>query len=139
MLKKKRIVLLALVISSSVMSQNFDEFVWKNRLIIIESESKNTKLYQDQMAILAGDKKGLLERKLIIFSLFHNGYTKDFQSQTLPYKNQPKHIRSFSLSLIGLDGGVKLNKTEITSLDTLFDLIDSMPMRRRELKAIKNK
>ena len=36
--------------------------------------------------------------------------------------------------LIGKDGGVKLRSTEPVSTDELFALIDSMPMRRREME-----
>ena len=41
---------------------------------------------------------------------------------------------SFRLILIGLDGGVKLNQRTIINRKTLFSIIDSMPMRRSELR-----
>jgi hypothetical protein len=36
--------------------------------------------------------------------------------------------------LIGKDGGVKLVQEERVSLQAVFDLIDTMPMRRREMR-----
>lgn len=40
----------------------------------------------------------------------------------------------FSVTLIGLDGGIKLETTEILKRKELYRIIDSMPMRRSEIK-----
>lgn len=40
----------------------------------------------------------------------------------------------FLAVLIGKDGGVKLRETSPVETDRLFNLIDSMPMRQREMK-----
>ena len=40
----------------------------------------------------------------------------------------------FKIELIGLDGRVKLNTTELLTTEALFAKIDSMPMRQQELK-----
>jgi hypothetical protein len=42
----------------------------------------------------------------------------------------------FQVLLIGLDGGVKMDQSEIISCKKLFGTIDSMPMRKAEM--IKN-
>ena len=46
----------------------------------------------------------------------------------------------FEVILIGLDGGIKLQRTKILTKEDLFKITDSMPMRRDELtrKKIKN-
>lgn len=41
---------------------------------------------------------------------------------------------NFVLILVGKDGGVKLRKEEYTLMSDIFDLIDSMPMRKQEMK-----
>jgi len=40
----------------------------------------------------------------------------------------------FSIMLIGLDSGIKLQKNELLRSKALFDKIDSMPMRQSELR-----
>jgi hypothetical protein len=40
----------------------------------------------------------------------------------------------FEVKLIGLDGSVKNKETAVINPQKVFDLIDSMPMRRQELK-----
>ena len=37
--------------------------------------------------------------------------------------------------LIGKDGGIKLKKPFIVKPQTIFDLVDSMPMRRAEMRS----
>ena len=44
----------------------------------------------------------------------------------------------FEVILIGLDGGVKLRKSELLSSEELFTVIDGMPMRRAEIRRSKN-
>jgi hypothetical protein len=42
----------------------------------------------------------------------------------------------FTVILVGKDTGVKLRRTVYTKPHDIFDLIDSMPMRRREMRQI---
>ena len=39
----------------------------------------------------------------------------------------------FEVILIGLDGGIKLQQTEVLKKEALFNIVDAMPMRRNEL------
>ena len=41
---------------------------------------------------------------------------------------------AFCLILVGKDGGEKLRRSEPVDLEDIFALIDSMPMRRREMR-----
>jgi hypothetical protein len=40
---------------------------------------------------------------------------------------------SFALRLIGKDGGVKLSTASPTAMTEIYALIDTMPMRQREM------
>jgi hypothetical protein len=40
----------------------------------------------------------------------------------------------FSLILVGKDGGIKLKRHDHVSLEEVFELIDSMPMRQSEMR-----
>ncbi|MBT8185067.1 MAG: DUF4174 domain-containing protein, partial [Eudoraea sp.] len=39
----------------------------------------------------------------------------------------------------GLDGGIKYRKTALLTMEELFSIIDSMPMRRAEMRKKKNR
>ncbi len=120
-------------------TQNLNDYVWKNRLIVIEAPSINSKIYQDQMKEFKKSERGLKERKLKIFSFFPDGFTQDFDTNLKSHtKNGIRGVSNFELQLIGLDGGVKLKKNAILKSENLFAIIDGMPMRRRELKAKRN-
>ena len=41
---------------------------------------------------------------------------------------------SFRIVLIGKDGGVKLDQAKGISIQEVFDLIDTMPMRQAEIR-----
>ena len=41
---------------------------------------------------------------------------------------------TFRLILVGKDGGIKLKRHDQASLEEVFELIDSMPMRQREMR-----
>jgi hypothetical protein len=42
---------------------------------------------------------------------------------------------AFAAVLVGRDGGEKLRSAEPVPAEKLFDLIDAMPMRQREMRA----
>ncbi|MBG7611245.1 DUF4174 domain-containing protein [Polaribacter sp. BAL334] len=40
----------------------------------------------------------------------------------------------FTITLIGLDGGIKLEQNRVISSEKLFTIIDGMPIRKREIR-----
>lgn len=122
-------------------NQNIKKHLWKDRVLIIESENTRNELYQQQIRALKNDAKGLKERKLVIYSYFNNGYTRGFSQVIKSYqtKKKRKDKNDFSITLIGLDGGKKLRQKSMLAKEKLFAIIDGMPMRRRELKKNEDK
>ncbi len=120
-------------------TQDLSSYRWKNRLLLIEATSVDSKIYRKQMDEFKKSEKGLVERKLKIFSFFRDGFTEDFDATVKPYSQKiNQKFKGFEVQLIGLDGGVKLKKNTILKSENLFAMIDGMPMRRRELKAKRN-
>lgn len=126
------------IVTSNILSQDLKKHQWKNRLLLVFSDDRNSDIFKEQINILSKDKEGLLERKLIIYQFSKDKFTIDFNSKWYPAKKLTKKNRSknktFEVVLIGLDGGIKLRQTKLVPLDKLFTLIDGMPMRRNELK-----
>lgn len=129
---------LILFFTISSISQNLQKHQWKNRVLLIYADDVNSNQLQEQIKILAEDKKGLQERKLVIYQFVKDKFTTDFNTVWFSSKEQLKqyHKKSnrFEVLLIGLDGGLKYRQTKLVSLEKLFTLIDGMPMRKRELK-----
>ena len=122
-------------------NQNLQKHVWEDRILIIESENAQNELYQQQIRALKNDAKGLKERKLVIYSYFNDGYTRGFSQVIKSYQTTKKRKdkNDFSITLIGLDGGIKLRQNSILTKEKLFAIIDGMPLRRRELKKNEDK
>lgn len=122
----------------SSFSQDLKKHQWKNRVLLIYTDDKNADDFKHQIKVLSEDKKGLAERKLVVYQFTKNDFTTDFDKAWLTsnflYKNYVNNNEPFKVLLIGLDGGIKLEQNKILSLEKLFSIIDGMPMRRRELK-----
>lgn len=107
---------------------------WKNRVIILSADDSETS--REQIRLFATDAPGFAERKLVVFMM--NGDTlsgpgtRKWAVKTARAVRRAYAVpeRGFQLKLIGLDGGVKLERSSLLSLADLYAVIDGMPMRR---------
>lgn len=123
----------------AVNAQDLKDFQWKNRLILIIAENEEDQNFQKQLAELQQDQDGLKERKLIIYKILPKNFSQGLESETWEngsalYQKYKTNASGFQVLLLGLDGGIKLDQSEILSLKKLFDTIDSMPMRQAEMR-----
>jgi len=117
-----------------------DQYRWKNRIVLIFTPSSVDASYLKQKKELAGKAHELGDRDIIIFELLESGKST---IDKLPLTDeQQSYLRKefevpdddFTFFLIGKDGTAKLRSNETVSMDNLFTLIDSMPMRREEMR-----
>ena len=122
----------------NVNAQDLSKHQRKDRLILIITEEKTEK-FQQQITELQKHQQGLKERKLVIDKILPERYSTGFQeenwkSSTELYGKYKVKNSDFRVILIGLDGGEKLEQTEVLSIEKLFNTIDSMPMRQAEMR-----
>lgn len=84
--------------------------------------------FKKQLHLLKQDSIGLADRDLVIYT--HN------EGSAL-HKKYAIKPGQFAIILIGKDGGEKFRSFAVVQPETLFALIDSMPMRKAEMR--KNK
>ncbi len=84
--------------------------------------------HQEQLTLLAQDSAGMAERDLVIIIV----------EEEPEYKRYNVAPNQFALLLIGKDGGEKLRSDKLVKIETIFRLIDSMPMRQAEMGRKKN-
>ncbi len=84
--------------------------------------------YEKQIFLLKQDSAGMAERDLVVVTVADDQLIRK-------YRVAPNQ---FFLILVGKDGGEKLRSVEPVKLDTIFRLIDSMPMRQTEMRQRKN-
>ena len=119
---------------------DLDDFRWKNRLIVISAPSSDDRWLQEQQGLLAGQDEGIAERDLRLIVLFEQGPGR-IDGSPLSEKSVKEvktrfgiSMETFSVLLIGKDGGVKLRSSEPVSAERFYSLIDAMPMRQREMR-----
>lgn len=139
-------LLFTLVFYSSTMTlvQDLAQYKWKNRIVIVKTEADAAPKYMQQLEEFRYSIDELTERKLVLYQIVND------QSTMTSFKNDESKSHSgiaknpantffderepFEVLLIGLDGQVKLQQTDILTRKDLFGIIDSMPMRRNEIK-----
>jgi hypothetical protein len=111
------LILILLAISYDVSSKELkvDQYKWKNRVLVLSASDLSDLPTKNQLNKFNSTKIENKERKLILI------------------KQKDDEVR-FELKLYGLDGGLKKSYSEVTEMKTIYDLIDSMPMRAGESK-----
>jgi hypothetical protein len=116
------------------------DYQWKNRLILAFSPSTKDKGYRAFAKDIALQAEEVVDRDLLVFRLLETGEVR-LGETSLPtgsgdYLRESFSIRPgrFTVLLIGKDGGVKLRREGGVELGEIFSLIDSMPMRQREMR-----
>ena len=120
-----RILYALLFISTMGQAQVLDSFKWKNRLIVFVSEQDhadvNTQKNQfKELANEVADRDILFLKRSLNDEELTSRYQLDQNFQ--------------GVLLIGKDGRLKFSKPFVVQPQTLFELIDSMPMRKAELR-----
>lgn len=134
-----KILLIFFVLSSHFSSgQNIEKHLWENRVLLIYDSNEKSQEIEDQLAILNKHKEELQERKIVIYSFTEKNYNLNFEniwkkSEELFLRFKPKKD-VFTILLIGLDGGIKLEQNKILLSEKLFAIIDGMPMRKSEIR-----
>ncbi|SHF25398.1 protein of unknown function [Arenibacter palladensis] len=138
------LLLIGVLIMNYTYAQDLKKHQWENRVVIIASQNEDSRTYQEQITKFNSLPKEFKERKIIVYQVLPDRYKltdyqikgKDIESISSPalfdkFVNNKEH---FKVILIGLDGGIKLEKTKVLSTTELFAAIDVMPMRRAEMK-----
>jgi hypothetical protein len=129
-----------LIMSLSAWSADLTEYRWKNRLILSFSPTPSDPGYASFEEDVLSRSNEVKDRDLIVFRVFEKGPSR-LEGQPLSQEDAQNLRRRFRVKsgrftviLIGKDGGVKMMREDGAELQEIFDLIDSMPMRQREMR-----
>ncbi|NIO06248.1 MAG: DUF4174 domain-containing protein [Proteobacteria bacterium] len=113
---------------------------WKNRLLLVFAPREEDETYQNFMEKLQGQEDEITDRDLIIFSIFESGESR-LRDSSIDQHSAASLRNRFSIQpgqfivvLVGKGGGEKLRRKSEVELKEIFSLIDSMPMRQREMR-----
>ena len=107
------------------MAKQISELNWIKRLLLVSYKNEDEKIFNESKKFISDNKCQIDDRNLEIL------FFKNFKNK---YYSTPDFIENkYGVWLIGYDGNIK-DYTENDKIYLgLFDLIDSMPMRKNEM------
>lgn len=131
-----------LTVLLSARGMAMSEYLWKNRPLVVFAPSDQDQLLVAQKQIVQSSRAGFVERDMVVIFVSGDGAQTVLgpdPGQSAQTLRQRFGVASgqFRSILVGKDGGVKLASSSPIAAEQLFRLIDSMPMRRQEMRAKK--
>lgn len=121
---------------NSTMSQDISDFKWKNRVLLLVADNLNHKNLNKQLEVFKQTTNAFKERDVILFMITpKSSYNSDKTPVNLEGIDTYQKNNFEGVILLGKDGGIKLKKPFVVPTKSILDLIDSMPMRRGEIKS----
>ena len=112
---------------------------WKARLLLLFAPDADSAAYLRQQEMLLVAEPGLNERDIVVISVLQDAVSMKQRSAEPVSADDLRDAydvlpHDFRVVLIGKDGGVKLRQDQPILAADLFALIDSMPMRKQEMR-----
>lgn len=127
------------------MAFDLNTYQWKNRLLLVFAPSENSPAYQRQMQLFQGQQAGFKERDLLLVELLTESTSRAYgqtlddaraRSQSVREARSRFHVapQDFQVILVGKDGTAKRRESNPIQPEVIFNEIDAMPMRQREMR-----
>jgi Domain of unknown function (DUF4174) len=114
------------------LEQKLEALQWKSRVVVVYCPKVSDAEFKLQKKWLSEVGKDIMERDLTVIDCVESNLSaEDALHLKERFQYTPNH---FCFWLIGKDGEVKLISNKPVKPEQLFGLIDSMPMRREEMK-----
>ena len=119
---------------------DLSDYRWKHRLLFIFAPSVTDATFLALDKRLSQSSPEIEDRDVIIFRIIENSDSRVADKLLSPEDAEALRRRfatapgRFTVVLVGKDGGVKLVGDRDVDLQSIFRLIDSMPMRQQEMR-----
>ena len=105
---------------------DLNEFVWKNRPLIVFADSPNDPRYIQQLAFLNDQIEELHTRDVIVLTDADPATNSALREQLRP--------RGFMIVLLAKDGTIYLRKPSPWDVREISRVIDKLPLRQQEMR-----
>ena len=132
----------------SVAERLVNEWRWHHRLLVVRSDQDS--MLAEQASLVESRMNAWKNREMKLVLLTTNGglvvdrfvdggpvgesFTLGVERQLVDRYGLESGREGFAAALVGKDGGVKDRWSELVSPEAVFDLVDAMPMRIREVR-----
>lgn len=131
------LVLIHLLSMNSSFAQSLEDYRWKKRLVFIMNPGGDNPLMHPQVKSFREFSDEISERETLLFIKTGDRVTDPEGNIQLVKIGEIPYNNFQGVVLIGKDGGVKLKEEFPVEPSALFSLIDSMPMRKAEMRSSK--
>lgn len=125
-----------------------DQWRWRHRLLVVRSNrdsalAEQASLVEPRMdawrdremqLVLLTTAGGLVVDRFVDGGPVGRSFTPGVEREIVDRFGLESGRRGIAAALVGKDGGVKARWSEIVEPDAVFDLVDAMPMRIREVR-----
>lgn len=125
--------------TSQLQAQDLSLYRWQARPLLLFAPSEQNPLLAEQLQRLETQEAFLTDRDMVVaivypaFVRFVHGAPQDLSAAQLRRQFGVKET-AFSVILVGKDGGAKARSQQPVDVAEIYQLIDAMPMRRREMQ-----
>jgi monofunctional biosynthetic peptidoglycan transglycosylase len=112
---------------------------WKSRVLVVYAPDADDEHLAKQRADVARTRAAFRERDMLLVVVLGDGEAFAGERRLTPdealavLRATDIEPKAFALRLVGKDGGVKRTETGHTAMKSIYEQIDSMPMRRAEM------
>lgn len=107
--------------------QDLERYRWKNRLVLIIQDLSSEEAANNQLTLFKKEESALQERAILVLLAT--------PKQATQWKSRFGLEETFNgVLLIGKDGRLKFSDSFPIKPETIFTLIDGMPMRKAEIR-----
>jgi hypothetical protein len=116
-----------------------EQYRWKNRLLVINAPAEDDENLRQQLDEVTLTRGEFDDRDMVLITLLDVGVSTAGQQKLAAGEAAAAQVAlgitsdSFELKLIGKDGSIKLSSKSVVAMAEIYALIDTMPMRRREV------
>lgn len=113
---------------------------WQHRPLVLVAPASSNPALQDAIARVRDAERAFADRDMVLYVLTAENATRAGgtleaeQRQALAAALDVTPRETTGMILVGKDGGVKLRASLETPLERVFQRIDGMPMRQREMR-----
>ena len=120
---------------------SLDPYRWQNRILLVFAPSAKSPDYEAQMRLFEGEEAGFEDRDLVTIRVLDEGESR-VGDRRLPEAAADQLRERFDVGadqfrvvLVGKDGTEKRRDGAPVKTSAIFEEIDAMPMRQREMRA----
>ena len=127
-------------LSGAVSAQPLQQFLWENRPLVIFAPNDTDTRLLNQRAMLVAHIEGLRARDMVVIAVIGDERAMPElgpspQASADAFRSRFDVAASdFTVVLVGKDGTEKARATNPVLPEAVFEIIDRMPMRQREMR-----